>query len=52
MNDCKEVLAFITGSRILPTKHDEKSVTKDVWVTIVNKVKGECTSLLHFLSLN
>jgi hypothetical protein len=45
MNDCNEVLAFVVGSKILPAKHEDKPVTKEVWVTIVNKVKAECASL-------
>jgi hypothetical protein len=32
MNDCKEILAFVGGSKILPAKHDEKPVTKEVWM--------------------
>jgi hypothetical protein len=56
MNDSLEVLAFTVGSRILPTRHDEGSVSKEAWSTLVADVKVECSgisdSLIVFIRLN
>jgi hypothetical protein len=43
MNSSLEVLAFTVGSRILPAKHCEGSVSKEAWTALVAEVKLECS---------
>jgi hypothetical protein len=42
MNESQEVLAFPIGEKRIRAKHNDKVVTKEVWVKIVHDVKAEC----------
>jgi hypothetical protein len=43
MNGSSEVLAFTVGSRILPAKHRESSISRGAWSTLLADVKLECS---------
>lgn len=48
LNDNSAILSFLCHGEQIHAEHKGGPVDREMWATLIAKVKGECTSKLHF----